>query len=265
MNRLAVLGLVLSLAAPLPALGAQTPRPGAADARIRTVAFDPDQVVELKGVFDYQLMLEFALEERIENVSIGDGLAWQITPNKRANLLFLKPVDAAGPTNMTVVTDRRRYAFRLSARSAQGLRPEAIAYVVRFLYPAEPGARPAAAEPPVPPTRRNLAYTYTGSKAVLPSLVFDDGAFTYFKWPEAVSTPALFLLADDGSESLVNYGVREGYWVVEQVAHRFILRSGRDVTTIINDAWRPPEPEPDSPLPHGARPPGARPQAGADR
>ncbi|MGH1557267.1 hypothetical protein ACRAWD_04455 [Caulobacter segnis] len=41
------------------------------DPRIRTVAYDPDQVVRLTGYFGIQTMLEFAGDERIENVSIG--------------------------------------------------------------------------------------------------------------------------------------------------------------------------------------------------
>jgi type IV secretion system protein VirB9 len=63
-------------------------------------------------------MIEFGPDERIENVAIGDALAWQVTPNRGANLLFVKPVELAVATNMTVVTDRRRYAFELSASRA---------------------------------------------------------------------------------------------------------------------------------------------------
>jgi type IV secretion system protein VirB9 len=233
---------------------AQTPRAGAIDPRIRTVDFDPDQVVLLKGYFGYQMMLEFAPDERIENVSIGDALAWLVTPNRKANLLFLKPVTADASTNMTVVTDRRRYAFELSARKAPA-RTADMAFVVRFLYPADPAPVLVEAPPPPPlaPERRNAAYTYTGSRAALPSLVFDDGQFTYFQWPDSAPTPALFLLAADGSESLANFGVRDGYVVVEQLAQRFVLRNGADVTTVINEGWREPSPGPDAPRPHDAR------------
>ncbi len=69
------------------------PAPGPLDPRIRTIEYDPDQVVQLKGWFGFQQMIEFAPDERIENVSIGDALGWQVTPNKRANMLFLKPID----------------------------------------------------------------------------------------------------------------------------------------------------------------------------
>jgi type IV secretion system protein VirB9 len=250
MNRVwAVMALALMvLADGAPSMAATMPRPGAVDPRMRTVWYDPDQVVSLKGFFGYQMMIEFGDDERIENVSIGDAVAWQVTPNRKANLLFIKPIERDIATNMTVVTDRRRYAFELSAHAASGPRAPEMAYVVRFLYPPDPS--PARAEPPPPPERRNTAYTYTGSRASLPSLVFDDGHFTYFQWPAVAATPALFTLGPDGSESTVNYVVRDGYVVVEQVAARFLLRNGKDVTTVINDAWRDPVPPATAPRPH---------------
>lgn len=260
MKRALLVALLLTCADPC--LAAQTPQPGVRDARIRTLAYDADQVVELKAVFDYQVMLEFAPDERIENVSIGDGLGWQITPNKRANLLFIKPITAVAATNMTVVTDQRRYVFRLTAATPAGLKADAITYVVRFIYPAQDIQKPAAARPAeIEPVRKNIAYTYLGEREALPALVFDDGNFTYFRWPQAAETPAIFLLNNDGAESLVNYTVRNGYFIVEQVARRFVLRNGQAVTTLINDAWAPPASEPDAPKPHqgGLKLSGAKP------
>lgn len=262
-----VLGLTLAAAGGVNA--SQRPVPGAADPRIRTVDYNPDEVVLLRGYFGYQLMIEFALDERIENVSIGDALAWQVTPNRKANLLFLKPVSGEAATNMTVVTDRRRYAFELSARRPTGPRAPDMAYVVRFIYPPEPVAVVMDAEPPPPPPpppeKRNVAYTYTGSRASLPSQVFDDGQFTYFQWPETAPTPALFMLSTSGSESIVNYVVRDGYVVVEQLAPRFVLRNGAEVTTVINEGWREPLPEVTAPKPADAKTAREAGRAGADR
>lgn len=253
-RRLLPVALALAMVAPGVALAAQTPRPGLLDPRIRTVFYTGDQVVSLKGYFGYQMMIEFAPDERIENVSIGDGVAWQVTPNKKANLLFLKPVEKAGPTNMTVVTDRRRYAFELVSHPRSGSRAPDMAYVVRFIYPPEPLPPPAPeAAPPKPPERRNTHYTYTGARSTLPSLVFDDGRFTYFLWQENASAPALFVIGPDGSESIVNYSVRDGYQVVEQVAPRFVLRNGKEVTTVINEGWREPVPGALAPRPFDAK------------
>jgi type IV secretion system protein VirB9 len=258
--RLHLMALLLALGAATAAFAQATAPNGftfapVGDPRIRTVMYDPDRVVTVHATFGYQIMIQFGADERIEDVAIGDGSAWQVTPNKGASLLFIKPVDQAAATNMTVVTDRRSYLFQLSASPAGvAMAPYGMTYVIRFAYPPEPVvvATPPPPAPP-PPQRRNAAYTYAGARDLLPSEVFDDGQFTYFKWPESASTPALFLVAKDGAESLVNYSYRDGYQVVEQVARLFRLRNGRDVTTIINQAWREPTPGQDAPKPADAK------------
>ena len=254
-RRLALYLTIAVLGAPPPTFGAETPKPGLMDPRIRSIHYDEEQVVTLTGYLGYQMMVEFGLDERIENVSVGNSLGWQITPNHKANLLFLKPMDLAAPTNMTVVTDRRRYAFELRTLRPAKAAASDIAYVVRFLYPPDPTPVPVVVTPPppAPPEKLNTAYSYTGSRAALPSQVFDDGRFTYFQWPDSVATPALFLIEPDGSESIVNYTVRDGYQVVEQLAPRFKLRNGKEVTLVINDAWREPTPGDLAPRPHDAK------------
>ena len=256
MIRAAGLFLLLCLiAAPTPVLAAESPRPGLTDPRIRTVMYDEEQVVTLTGHLGYQLMIEFNPGERIENVSIGDALGWQVTPNHKADLLFLKPMYVSRPTNMTVVTSERSYAFELRSRHGGRLPQSQITYVVRFLYPPDtsPVRVVATPPPPKPPEKLNIAYSYTGSSVLLPSQVFDDGHFTYFKWPDSVSTPALFLIEPDGSESLVNSTVRDGYQVVEQLARSFKLRNGSEITVVINDGWQPPHSGPLAPVPHDAK------------
>jgi type IV secretion system protein VirB9 len=47
--------------------------------------------------------------------------------------------------------------------------------------------------------------------------------------------------------------VHDGYIVVEQLAPRFLLRNGTDVTTVINEGWREPAPGPTAPQPHDAK------------
>jgi type IV secretion system protein VirB9 len=247
-----MLALTLALGASAPgARAAQTPVPGSLDPRIRSVFYNPDQVVAIHGYFGYQMMIEFAPDERIENVSIGDALSWQVTPNHKASLLFLKPIDGETPTNMTVVTDQRRYVFELSARHAAKTAPSDLAYVVRFVYPAPPFVPPPPPPPPpTPPERRNIAYTYAGSRALLPSAVFDDGVDTYFQWPKTTAIPAIFLVGPDGAESIVNFIIRDGFLVVEQVAPKFALRTGKEMTVVINDAWRDPLLDTSAPKPH---------------
>lgn len=130
-----------------------------------------------------------------------------------------------------------------------------MVYVVRFAYPPgpPPPPPPKPPPPPLPPERRNTAYTYTGDRTILPSVVFDDGRFTYFKWPDAIASPAVFLMGTDGAESIVNYASRDGYIVVEQLAPRFVLRSGKAMTILVNDGWQEPALGPLAPRPRDSK------------
>lgn len=256
MNRLALMLLALAVAAP--AASVQVPAPGPVDPRIRTIVFNPREVVTITGQLGYQMVMSFGVNERVENISVGDSLGWQVTPNKKADLLFLKPIDRLPSTNMTVVTNLRRYNFELIAVPASTRRTQT--YDIRFLYPNEELAAVSAAVPEAqvsdaaPPDSWNFAYSYQGSKVTVPARVFDDGRFTYFQWPTSVDTPAVFAIQPDGKEALVNHTTRGRYLVVEQVAAQFVLRSGSEVTQVFNDALRPPEPGAAAPRQRDSKP-----------
>jgi type IV secretion system protein VirB9 len=234
MIRVPALAAALALLA-TPAL-AVIPRPGPGDPRIHVVEYDPEAVVELRVALGYQLSVEFDAGEKIENVAIGDSLGWQVTPNRRANLLFLKPMSARPATNMTVVTNLRRYNFELGLRPRSAAR--AAPFAVRFLYAAPVVAYVAPPPPPAPPVERNAAYSYEGSSKTLPVKVFDDGLDTYFAFRAEEDLPAIFAVDPDGGEAVVNTRQRDGYVVVDRVVRGFVLRRGSEVTRIYNDGFR---------------------------
>jgi type IV secretion system protein VirB9 len=237
----------LLLALPVPGLAAQTPDPGPIDPRIRTIVYNPRQVVTLTGQLGYQMVLEFSPTERIENISLGDSLSWQVTPNKKADLLFLKPIDRSPSTNMAVITNLRRYNFELISVAATNRRAQT--YDVRFLYPNEElealrsiKAPDAVLSEAFQPDTWNFAYSYDGAKTNVPARVFDDGRFTYFQWPDGTDTPAIFVLGVDGKEALVEHIAKGRYLIVQELAARFVLRNGSQVTQVYNDALRVREP-----------------------
>ncbi len=228
------LALALALIA-TPAASAVTPRPGPGDPRMHVVMYEPGQVVELRGALGYQLTLEFDPQEHIENVAIGDSLGWQVTPNRKANLLFLKPMALRPDTNMSVVTNLRRYNFQLSVRGKSARR--AVPFNVRFLYPEAAIAQVAPPLPPPPPIDRNHAYSYQGSSKTLPERMFDDGEATYFVFHAEEDLPAVFAIEPDGGESVVNSHMLGGYVVVDRIARGFVLRRGSEVTRVFNDGY----------------------------
>lgn len=229
----AFLTLALTLLA-APA-GAVTPHPGPGDPRIFEVLYDPSEVVELHGVLGYQLSLEFDPGERIENVAIGDSLGWQVTPNRKANLLFIKPMSLRPDTNMTVITNLRRYNFELSVKAKAPAR--SIPFSVRFTYPAPVFAVVEPPPPPPPPIDRNHAYSYQGSDKNLPDRMFDDGMATYFTFRSQEDLPAIFAVEPDGQESVVNSHMKDGYIIIDRIARGFVLRRGSEVTKVFNDGY----------------------------
>ncbi len=227
---------ILLLALSLFALTAETlPRPGPVDPHIQRVLFNPEQVVALHGALGWQVMIEFGGDERIENVSIGDSLAWQVTPNKRARMLFLKPLLRHGATNMTVVTSLRRYAFALST----GPRERRTPWVLHFDYPPPPIVETLPEPPPPPPVKLDFGYTRLGDPSVMPSRVWNDGRQTYFEFAEDTPFPAIFAWGPGkNDESLVNVATRGRIQVVQQMGQRFILRSGTHFATITRSYQR---------------------------
>lgn len=260
MIRAVRLSLCAALLAAAPALAAETPRPGAADPRIRTVDYDPDQVVRLVGTLRAALQVRFAPEESILHVALGDGGGWEVAPER--NILFVKPVALKPPTNLIVTTEglggeTRHYVFELSVRAGATTRssPHTV-FVVQFRYPAQEAARLQRAlsaqaqalearilqlklDRGVVEGERNLAYALQGSTAIAPSEVSDNGRFTVLRFPGAQGLPAVYAVAPDGGEGLVPFDVRGEFLVIHRTAAQLRLRRGREVLCVFNLAYRP--------------------------
>ena len=218
MKRLLALALVLAVPAQ-----AQMP-----SAHVQTVYWDPDQIINITGAPGWQITVEFAPDERIENVAIGDALAWQVVPNKRARNLFLKPLLKNAATNMTVFTDRRRYIFALDT----GPRRASTPWVVRFEYPPPPVVLTAEVVAEQTPVIENSKYAKAGDAGLLPARIWDDGRMTYFEFAEDVAIPAIFMGKPGKDEALVNSTMRGRTVVVQQLAAIFTLREGKRVATV---------------------------------
>jgi type IV secretion system protein VirB9 len=204
--------------------------------------YEPSTVVTVHGQPGVESTIAFADDERIENVAVGDSAKWQVTPNKRANLLFVKPAGLRARSNMTVVTDQHTYLFDLVSGSA------APVYMLRFNYAAKPKAFaptpviPASAVTPIPPpvagptspnpADLNFAWASAGDKAILPSRMFDDGRSTFLTWPKETPLPAVLTRTASGQEGPVNFTVQGDYLVVDGVPPQLILRAGKALATL---------------------------------
>ncbi len=243
-----VLALAIGLAGLMAAgsTGAETlPRAGPTDPRIRTAAYSPDQVYRLYGFVGFHIDLEFEPGETFEALSGGDleGLTY----SAHANVLTLKPKVARTEMNLAVTTSRRRYYFEysVSPRRPDPLSSE-VMYAVRFTYPPnlpprdglteeeriELGlARGRAGRP------RNADYWFCGSGAIKPVGAFDDGVQTRITFAPRSELPALFVLNDDGTESLLNFSIDQGDVLIHRVAARLIVRRGKLTGCIVNKGF----------------------------
>lgn len=218
------------------------------DPRLQQRLYDPTEVVTILGQVNVQATIQFGESETIENVAIGDSTAWQVTPNKRADLLFVKPLKPRGVTNMTVVTNRFTYFFDLVAGSGRPI------YVMRFTYPIEllppepvelaeaeeaeraSVAELAAANDPyavADPATLNFAWQRSGDATLMPERIFDDGDAVFLSWDRDRSVPAILVLNREGVEGPVNYSVRGDTLVVDGVPPKLILRTGEQEAELV--------------------------------
>jgi type IV secretion system protein VirB9 len=235
------------------AIGASAPTPAfAEDSRLVERMYDANEVVRIDGKAGVQATIRFDEDEHIENVAIGDSQKWQVTPNKRANLLFVKPLTERAVTNMTVVTDRHTYLFDLVASPAN----RNPVYVLGFVYPEEPedvqqaesgedvvpvavptAIELAAATDPyavVDPAELNFAWEGKGAAQLLPQRIYDDGNATFLTWAAGTAMPAILIKDHKGDEGPVNYAVRGETVVVEGVPREIVLRTGENSATLTN-------------------------------
>lgn len=220
---------LLALAA-APAAAQVSPQPGTGDPRIQSVEYNAEQVVVLQAAPGFQISVEFAPDERIENVALGDSGAWQATPNKRGDHLFVKPIQAGVTTNMTVLTDSRLYAFELRGLFS----PQSdMAYTVRFRYPgtARPGADGSEAAAGTQPARGR--YRLSGDRSIRPNGIDDDGAKTYIEWAAESPLPAVYSVDAKGKEALVNGNMRDGIFVIDSVVPRLVFRLDRQIARAV--------------------------------
>lgn len=186
-----------------------------------------------------QTTVAFAEDETIEEVAVGDSIAWQVVPS--GDRFYIKPVETNAGGNMSVRTNKRHYFFDL--HSSQSAKDQT--YLVQFRYHGDTAAATSSStfkqvnftSGDFDPAALNFDYSVSGKEETFGlKRVFDDGQFTYFLFGEGKDIPSFYRILPDGTEAIVNTR-REGvYMVVESVASAFTLRNGNIYLCIRNNA-----------------------------
>ncbi|MCC8976135.1 P-type conjugative transfer protein VirB9 [Bradyrhizobium brasilense] len=258
MRSIAVFIAFLATAVPVRVLALDVPKEGARDERVRSVSYDPNQVVKVVGRYKSSTQIVFAPTEEIADVGLGNTVAWEVAP--AGNSIFLKPREKQPPTNMQVVTirqngERRSYQFELEAIEAAGKGKQAF-FLVRFHYPEDEAAvrrqraeqaRSERDSQAVDATlalhqrfgARNWRYSAQGARDLQPDAIYDDGKVTTLRFAGNREVPAIYTIQGVGQESLVPYDARDNgeTIVIHATARELRLRRGDDVLCVFNEAF----------------------------
>lgn len=234
----------------------EIPTGASQDSRVRFINYQPYNITRIIGSLRSSVQVEFAADEEIAHVALGNSVAWEVAP--AGNILFLKPRENQPVTNISVVTTRRdgstrSYQMELIVRDGSVEVGQNTYFYVKYRYPAdeaERSKRAAAAQAQAAQAReadyvlglhesygpRNWRYSAQGSPALEPQSVYDNGKVTTFAFVGNQEMPAIYIEDSDGSESLVPRSVDGNLVVVHAISHKFILRRGGDVICIFNEA-----------------------------
>ncbi|NTH46696.1 P-type conjugative transfer protein VirB9 [Agrobacterium sp. 13-626] len=266
LKRHCLIALLLTAGWSSATLALETPRGAPQDSRIRFVDYQPYNITRVVGSLRSSVQVEFAADEEIAHVALGNTVAWEVAP--AGNILFLKARENQPVTNISVVTTRRdgsarSYQMELTVRDGPVAGGQDTYFYVKYRYPAddaerrrqEATARARAAQAGQADTvlalheqigPRNWRYTAQGSATLEPQAVYDNGKITTFAFTGNQEMPAIYMENSDGTESLVPKSVDGDLVLAHAISRKFILRRGGDVLCIFNEAYDPVGIDPDT-------------------
>jgi len=236
--------------------------PMVTDERLKHLVFNENEIFQVTFKVGYQSIIELQEDENINIVIFGDRTPWKFRALGRR--LFLKATMPNVETNMIIYTDKRRYFFEISSSDGyDNDRP--ITYAIDFFYPD--------INVDVPPTATKLAkialnrmanvnnamikklphlqnnvvadassinanYTYStkgNTKYILPTMVFDNGKKTYFKFDNTEILPTISILNENYEEKPLRIKKSGEYVYIDTTAKRLTIRDDKSLVCLFNE------------------------------
>jgi len=180
-------------------------------------------------------------------VAAGDTVRWLIGDtesgsgaSKRVHIL-VKPTRPNLLTNLVINTDRRTYHVEMRSAektymaSVSWQYPEDQLIALRSRNAVASGASPV--DTGVDLARLRFRYRIEGDHpAWRPLSAFDDGQKVFIEMPHGIGQgelPPLFVLGPDGKGELVNYRVRQNYYVIDRLFGAAELRLGGERQQVV--------------------------------
>jgi type IV secretion system protein TrbG len=193
--------------------------------------------------------------EDVQYIGGGDTVRWIVdraqsgTGDDKRWHIYVKPLKSGIMTNFMITTDRRAYQIRARA-SVDFYNP-----IIGWTYPLDDKAaflrtkeeqmkkEEEEVSKAVTPEKMNFSYKveeksgwFGGKYSWTPKMVFDDGVKTYIQMSDAMKTgeaPALFIKDTSGEVMLVNYRVKQNYYIVDRLFTQAEMRNGMKETVLI--------------------------------
>lgn len=187
--------------------------------------------------------VELQQGEVVNDVVLGDSARWKAVlarsgvANAETSHLIFKPLDAGLETMAVITTDRRTYHIKLVSQ------PKGSMTYVGFTYPADENRnlrsqlqqaqkhedrKVLLTQGNVAPEKLDFAYVIKGKASWQPTQVYSDGRQTFIRLPadSAHSEIPVLLVRREGQEVLVNYRVKDGTLVVDDIFQEAVLLAG---------------------------------------
>jgi type IV secretion system protein VirB9 len=221
--------------------------------RVQHVEYKESLVVQVAGYANTPFFIEFNQDEPLGDVAMPADAPYEF--QRKGSRLFIRPLAAPKSVTTILVTTRTRsYVFDLVPGGQQGFK-DRVSKVV-FTYPAPPAPAvaalpPAAPEPKiaaqasaaVPAGYRNDSYSMqvvSETADIRPREAYDDGRFTWFKFPNNIEIPTIYKSTPGSTEEWLVNSHRDGdYVVMHGVAPLWNFRLGGSVLGIFNDSYEP--------------------------
>ncbi len=173
-------------------------------------------------------------------VAAGDTVRWIIGdtesgagPTKRIHIL-VKPTRPDLVSNLVINTDRRTYLLELRSAEKTYMASVSWQYPQDQLIALRRQNTSADAATPIMTgidvSKLRFRYAIEGDNPPWrPLSAFDDGAKVYIEMPQGIAqgeAPPLFVIGPEGDGQLVNYRVRQNYYIVDRLFAAAELRLG---------------------------------------
>lgn len=211
------------------------------DTRVVAYDYDPNRTYPVRSRVKVFTELVVPDDEKIVAwyPSADEKRGWPYTVSSDRQHVFVMPMQAGSVNTATLITDKRSYLLTFESvdsgvwfQRVQWVVPEADSEELPTQYEAPAGDVASDAVAPDGPDLQNMyvGYSIHGNAPFAPTLVADDGKFTWFRLaPNVQELPALFVLNSDDKPELVNYTLDQSNLIkAQRTSDAWLLKLGDD-------------------------------------